>query len=138
MAKVRKSMGERSLRWTQVTRKSEDLVTEMPDLRQPVEELRELAQEIQKLEAKQSHHIAEARALTTKIRALAKRADHLRGRVGASLRGKHGFDSTVLIRYGFKPREWVKKDRADRALEREREERAAAGEGEPEASGEKG
>lgn len=131
MARVRKSMGERNLRWTQVTRKSEDLVTEMPDLRQPVEELRELAQEIQKLEAKKSHHTAEARALTTKIRALAKRADHLRGRVGASLRGKHGFDSTVLIRYGFKPREWVKKDRADRELERERETQAAAGEGEP-------
>jgi hypothetical protein len=136
MAKVRRSMGERNHRWAQVTQKSADLVTEMPELRQPVEELRELAQEIGTLEAKQSHHTAEARALTTRIRALAKRADHLRGRVGASLRGKHGFDSTVLIRYGFKPREWVKKDRADRELGREREAKAAAGE--PEASGEKG
>ena len=133
MAKVRKSMGERNLRWSQVTQKSADLVTDMPDLRQPVEELRQLALEIRELEAKQSHHTAEARALTARIRALAKRADHLRGRVGASLRGKHGFDSKVLIRYGFKPREWVKKDRADRELEKEREKRAAAGEGEPEA-----
>jgi len=137
MAKVRKSMGERSLRWSQVTQRSGDLVTEMPELRESVEELRELSLEIQALDAKQAHHIAEARVLTAKIRALAKRADHLRGRVGASLRGKHGFDSRVLIRYGFKPREWVKKDRADRELEREREASAAAGEGEPEASGKK-
>ena len=122
MAKVRKSMGKRNLRWSQVTQRSADLVADMP-------ELRELAQEIQALETKQSHHIAEARALTARIRALAKRADHLRGRVGASLRGKHGFDSTVLIRYGFKPREWVKKDRADRELAKKREARAAAREG---------
>jgi hypothetical protein len=131
MAKVRKSMGERNLRWAQVTQKSADLVTEMPELREPVEELRELSQEVRALEAKQSHHLSEARALTARIRALAKRADHLRGRVGASLRGKHGFDSAVLIRYGFKPRDWVKKDRADRALEKEREARAAAGEAAP-------
>jgi hypothetical protein len=128
MAKVRKSMGERSLRWSQVTQRTADLVTEMPELREPVEELRELALEIRALDAKQAHHVAEARALTVKIRALAKRADHLRGRVGASLRGKHGFDSRVLIRYGFKPREWVKKDRADRDLDKERAARAGAGE----------
>ena len=40
---------------------------------------------------------------------------------GAYSGGKHGFDSPVLSRYGFKPRDWVKKDHADRALERERE-----------------
>jgi hypothetical protein len=56
------------------------------------------------------------------------------GLVGASLRGKHGFDSHVLTIYGFKPREWVKKDYADLALELEREEREAGGEETPEVS----
>ena len=122
MAKIRRSMGERSHRWRHVTASSEDLLADIPALRESVEELREVSVEVQKLETLQVQHLAEARVLTSKIRALAKRADHLRGRVGASLRGKHGFDSPVLSRYGFKPREWVKKDHADRALEREREE----------------
>jgi hypothetical protein len=137
MAKVRRSMGERSHRWRHVTASSEDLLADIPALRESVEELRELSAEIQKLETQQMQYLAEARNITPKIRALAKRADHLRGLVGASLRGKHGFDSPVLRRYGFKPREWVKKDHADRALERELEERKAEGEtpsGTPEAS----
>jgi hypothetical protein len=133
MAKVRRSMGERSHRWRHVTASSEDLLADIPALREPVEELREVSGEIQKLETQQAQYLAEARNLTPKIRALAKRADHLRGLVGASLRGKHGFDSPVLRRYGFKPREWVKKDHADRALEREREERKAEGEAPSEA-----
>jgi hypothetical protein len=128
MAKVRRSMGERSRRWHYVTGSSEDLLADIPALRESFEELRKLSTEIQKLETRQVHYLAEARILTAKIRALAKRADHLRGRVGASLRGKHGFDSPELSRYGFKPREWVNKDHADRALEREREERKAEGE----------
>jgi len=128
MAKVRRSMGERSHRWRHVTASSEDLLADIPALRESVGELRELSAEIQKLETQQMQHLAEARNLTPKIRALAKRADHLRGLVGASLRGKHGFDSPVLRRYGFQPREWVKKDHADRALEREREEKKAEGE----------
>jgi hypothetical protein len=76
----------------------------------------------------QASYLVQARLLTPKIRALTKRADHLRGLVGASLRGKYGFDSHVLTIYGFKPREWVKKDHADLALELEREEREAGGE----------
>jgi len=128
MAKVRRSMGERSHRWRHVTASSEDLLADIPALRESVGELRELSAEIQKLETQQMQHLAEARNLTPRIRALAKRADHLRGLVGASLRGKHGFDSPVLRRYGFQPREWVKKDHADRDLEREREEKKAEGE----------
>jgi hypothetical protein len=128
MAKVRRSMGERSRRWHDVTGSSEDLLADIPALRESVEELGELSAEIRKLETLHVHHVAEARVLTAKIRALAKRADHLRGRVGASLRGKHGFDSPELSRYGFQPREWMKKDHADRALEREREEKKGEGE----------
>jgi hypothetical protein len=127
MAKVRRSMGERSQRWHHVTGSSEDLLADIPALRESVEELREVSGEVHKLETQQMQYLAEARILTAKIRALAKRADHLRGLVGASLRGKHGFDSPVLRRYGFQPREWVKKDHADRALEREREEKKVEG-----------
>ena len=88
-------------------------------------ELRATAQEVTGLAVQQRYHMAQARVLTARIQALAKRADNLRGRVGASLRGKYGFDSPELIRYGFKPRKQVKQDQADRELEGERKARAA-------------
>jgi hypothetical protein len=125
MAKIRRSMGERTRRWKKVTEHSALLIADMPELAEAVGELREVAAEILDLEFQQTHHLTAARTLTAKINALAKRADHLRGRLGASLRGKHGFDNPVLSRYGFRPREWVKKDRADRELAEEREARAA-------------
>ena len=125
MAKVLKSMGERNRRWSLVSENAPVLAGDMPELKESVEELRGLVQEIGAVTAQQSHHVAQARILTARLRALAKRADQIRGRVGASLRGKYGFDSPELIRYGFKPREWVKKDHVDRELELEREARTA-------------
>jgi hypothetical protein len=46
MAKVRRSMGERSRRWHHVTESSEDLLADIPALRESVEKPRELSDEI--------------------------------------------------------------------------------------------
>ena len=123
MSTSKKSLADRGLRWSQVYEQGQDLAVEMPELRESLDELRTIAQEVTGLTAQQRHHMAQAQAITARIRALAKRADHLRGRIGASLRGKHGFDATELIRYGFKPRKQAKKDNADRGLEDERKAR---------------
>lgn len=123
MSTSKKSLADRGLRWSQVYEQGQDLAAEMPELRESLDELRTIAQEVTGLTAQQRHHMAQAQAITARIRALAKRADHLRGRIGASLRGKHGFDATELIRYGFKPRKQAKKDHADRELEGERKAR---------------
>ena len=120
MPTSKKSLADRELRWSKVYEQDQDLAAEMPELRGSLDELRATAQEVTDLTAQQRYHAAQAQVLTARIRALAKRADNLRGRVGASLRGKHGFDSPELIRYGFKPRKQVKQDRADRELEGER------------------
>ena len=124
MSTSRKSLADRELRWSKVYEQDQDLAAEMPELYESLDELRATAQEVTELTAQQRYHIAQAQALTARIQALAKRADNLRGRVGASLRGKYGFDSPELIRYGFKPRKQVKKDHADRELEGERKARA--------------
>jgi hypothetical protein len=126
MPQSRRSLADRGLRWTKLSENAPVLSAEMPDLREPLDEIRTLAQQIAALTAEQAHHMAQARMATAKIRGLAKRADHLRGRVGASLRGKYGFDSTELIRFGFKPRKLVKQDHVDRELEQERQDRQAA------------
>ena len=123
MSTSKKSLADRGLRWSHVYEQGEDLAAKMPELSESLDELRSVAQEVAGLVTQQRHHMAQARAITARLRALAKRADHLRGRIGASLRGKHGFDSTELIRYGFKPRKLTKKDHTDRELEDERKTR---------------
>ena len=125
MSTSRKSLADRELRWSKVYQQDQDLVAEMPELCGSLDELGATAQEVTELTAQQRYHMAQAQVLTARIQALAKRADNLRGRVGASLRGKYGFDSPELIRYGFKPRKQVKQDQADRELEGERKARAA-------------
>jgi hypothetical protein len=125
MSTSRKSLADRELRWSNVYQQDQDLAAEMPELRGSLDELRATAQEVTELTTQQRYHAAQAQVLTARIQALAKRADNLRGRVGASLRGKHGFDSPELIRYGIKPRKQVKQDHADRELEGERKTRAA-------------
>ncbi len=125
MPTSRKSLADRGLRWSQLNEQGQALAVEMPELRESLEELRSMAQEVTGLTAQQRHHMAQARMITARLRALAKRADHVRGRIGASLRGKYGFDSTELIRYGFKPRKLTKKDHVDRELEDERKARTA-------------
>jgi hypothetical protein len=49
MAKVRRSMGERSRRWHHVTESLEDLLAGIRALRESAEEPRELSAEIQQL-----------------------------------------------------------------------------------------
>ncbi|HEY4594097.1 MAG TPA: hypothetical protein VIJ61_16880, partial [Thermoanaerobaculia bacterium] len=107
MSTSRKSLADRELRWSKVYQQDQDLVAEMPELCGSLDELRATAQEVTELTAQQRYHMAQTQVLTARIQALAKRADNLRGRVGASLRGKYGFDSPELIRYGFKPRKQV-------------------------------
>ena len=125
MPTSKKSLADRELRWSKVYEQDQDLAAEMPELRGSLDELRATAQEVTELTVQQRYHMAQAQVLTARIRALAKRADTLRGRVGASLRGKHGFDSPELIRYGFKPRKQVKQGHADRELEGQRKAQAA-------------
>jgi hypothetical protein len=85
-------------------------------------ELEHLSEEIKSLQCAHAKSLATTQALKAKLRTRARRADHLRGRLGASLKGRLGFDSASLIGVGFKPRPSRKPDEEE--LERR-------GEGEP-------
>jgi hypothetical protein len=92
------------------------ILEEMPHLVEDLDELTALEKEIATLVARQTTYVSKARQVTAKIRSLAKKADNLRGRLGAGIRLKHGFDGMALIQFGFKPR------RTKRHLEEEPEE----------------
>jgi hypothetical protein len=61
--------------------------------------------------------------------ALAKRADHFRGRIGASLRGEARLPLHRADPLRLKPSKQARKDNADRELEGERKERERETEG---------
>lgn len=127
MAAPRKrSLADRKGRWSLVVGNSHLILEDMPHIRQEIDELRALEKEILALSAKQARYNAKLREMTQKRRVLAKQADNLRSRIGASIRGKFGFSDMRLIQLGYKPH------RSRLKLERELANLPASGEPVPE------
>jgi hypothetical protein len=80
------------------------ILAELPHLAADLEDLEAVNKEISVLLARQAQYIAKNREITKKLRSLAKKGDTVRGRIGAGLRWKYGFDGTDLIGFGFTPR----------------------------------
>src|SRR4051794_23193468 len=57
MSTSKKSLADRGLRWSQVYEQGQDLAAEMPELRESLDELRTVAQEVTGLTAQQRHHM---------------------------------------------------------------------------------
>jgi hypothetical protein len=100
----RRSRPERQRRWELLTANRQRILENLPHLDEDLSELEAIQKNVSSLIAKQVYYQGKAREVTTKLRLLTKRGDRLRGRIGASLRGEHGFDAMELIAYGFKPR----------------------------------
>ena len=79
-------------------------VEEMPHLAGDLEDLEAVNKEVAVLLARHAQYVAKTREITKKLRSLAKKRDNLRGRLGAGIRSKHGFDGAALIQFGFTPR----------------------------------
>ena len=127
MAAPRKrSLADRKSRWSLVVGNSHLILEDMPHLQPEIDELRALEKEILTLSTKQARYTSKLRETTLKRRVLAKQADNLRSRIGASMRGKFGFSHMRLIQLGFKPH------RSRHKLERELAALQASGETVPE------
>jgi hypothetical protein len=100
----RRSRPERQRRWGLLISARQRILENLPHLDEDLSELESIQKNVQSLVAKQVFYLGKTREVTAKLRALGKRGDRLRGRIGASLRGRHGFDAMELIAYGFKPR----------------------------------
>lgn len=100
----RRSLADRKRRWHYLIANSQEILAEMPYLEEDLQTLKAVDKEISSLLAQQAQYLAKSREITTKLRKLSKTGDHVRGKIGSSLRGRHGYDGTELIKFGFKPR----------------------------------
>jgi hypothetical protein len=100
----KRSLAERKRRWGLLIGSRKRILEEMPHLAEDLQDLETVNKEVAALLARQAQYIAKTREITKKLRSLAKKGDNLRGRLGAGIRAKHGFDGEALIGYGFTPR----------------------------------
>lgn len=104
MASNDRSLSGRIARWRNLFQNTQEFLPEVPHLEGDLQELRGIADEVSALRAERLVQEAKLREITLKIRKLAKKGDSIRGRIGASLKGRYGFDSFLLIQCGFTPR----------------------------------
>jgi hypothetical protein len=104
MASNDRSLSTRIGRWRILFNNTQEFLADVPHIEGDVRELGAIADEVSILRAERMAQEAKLRETTLKIRKLSKRGDSLRGRIGASLKGRFGFDSLLLIQFGFTPR----------------------------------
>lgn len=104
MALKDRSLSARIGRWRLLFDNSQEILPEVPHIEGDLQELRGITDEVSALRAERLMQEAKIRKITAKIRMLSKKGDSLRGRIGASLKGRFGFDSFLLIQCGFTPR----------------------------------
>lgn len=106
MASQKRSFGERLARWNAlVTNGKPVFEKEVPQAVPDLTALAAVAAEVAQLHAEQLRLKGQLSHTTKRIRELSRQADRLRGRIGATLRGRFGFDSPKLGAFGFKARE---------------------------------
>jgi hypothetical protein len=104
MTDIRKSLAERTGRWDKLVQNVPTLEVELPHLAPDLRDLTAVLAEVKDLRNRQMKIQAESAEITRKLRERLRAGDRLRGRIGASLRGRFGFDGSRLSLYGFKPR----------------------------------
>jgi len=106
MASQKRSFGERLVRWQSLVRNGKPFFEqEVPQAVPDVIELESVAAEIAQLHSERMRLQGQLRHTTKRVRELSRQADRLRGRIGATLRGRFGYDSSKLGAFGFKARD---------------------------------
>lgn len=104
MASNDRSLSARIARWRNLFNNSQEFLAEVPHIEEGLQELRGIVDEVSALRAERMVQERKLREITLKIRMLSRQGDRIRGRIGASLKGRFGFDSLLLIQFGFTPR----------------------------------
>lgn len=103
MAAKGQSYAEKSSRWEVVVKNAKPEVESMPYLAEDLTALEGRIDEVRVLGSQQDALRSQSRELAARIQQVVREGERIRGRLGAALRGKLGFDSEALVKYGFKP-----------------------------------
>ena len=104
MASNDRSLSGRITRWRVLFKNTQEILPEVPHLEGDLQELWGISEEVTALRAERMIQETKLRETTLKIRKLAKKGDSIRGRIGAGLKSRFGFDAVLLIQCGFTPR----------------------------------
>ena len=120
MASNDRSLSGRITRWRNLFTNVQEFLPEVSHLEGDLQELRGITDEVSALRAERMVQETKLREITLKIRKLAKKGDSIRGRIGAGLKSRYGFDAVLLIQCGFTPR----KQGTDRSMKLSAEDEA--------------
>jgi Tfp pilus assembly protein FimV len=104
MAAKGQSYAEKFSRWEVLITNAKPALPEMAHLGDDVVALEQKLAEVRNLESRQEDLRSQARAMRQQIATVSREGEKIRGRLGASLKGKYGFGSEALVKYGFRPR----------------------------------
>lgn len=104
MAAKGQSYAEKHSRWQVLITNAKPGVQDMPYLETDVTALEQKLGDVRALESKQEDLRSQVRDLVKQIQTATRDGEKIRNRLGATLKGKYGFQSDTLVKYGFKPR----------------------------------
>jgi hypothetical protein len=87
----------------------------LPHVSEEIAQLEALLAEARALQNRFESFRTQAREVQAELRRLGRQGNVIRGRLGANLRGKLGFTSESLIRYGYRPQPVVVRRRSSPA-----------------------
>lgn len=103
------SYAEKHSRWQVLITNAKPNVQDMPHIEPDVTALEQKLGDVRALESKQEDLRSQVRDLVKQIQVATKEGEKIRGRLGSALKGKYGFESDALVKYGFKPRPLIKR-----------------------------
>lgn len=128
MAAKGQSFAEKHSRWQVLITNAKPGVSDMPYIEADVTALEQKLTDVRSLESRQEDLRSQVRDLRKQIQAATRDGERIRGRLGSIMRGKYGFESETLVKYGFKPRPLIR-----RGPNKAKKEKESAGQGQPEA-----
>jgi hypothetical protein len=102
MAITGKSRSERFSRWQLVVNNLKESAA-LPHVTEEIAQLEAMLAQARALQDRYEDFRTQAREVLAELDQLGRAGDEVRGRLGANLRGKFGFSSESLFRYGYKP-----------------------------------
>jgi hypothetical protein len=110
------SYAEKFSRWEVLVTNGKPDVADLPQMGADLTALEQKLGAVRSLESRQEDLRSQARDLTKQIKLAAQEGEKIRGRLGSTLKGKFGSDGEPLVKYGFKPRQAVRRKKATPAI----------------------